>query len=120
MIVGIHVEGSGFVDENVLRRVDEGFSLHDPETGVTRNIGALAEDLAESINKLCAGGVSLASVEAVCTAICAFVATVEETAYVEGAVAQRDGKEIVSSRSAQEKRWNSMAIDGGDWEREEN
>lgn len=119
-MVQIHVSGTGFVEENVLCWIDEGFSVHDPETGVTRNVGALADELAEALNELCASGVSLKRVEAVCTAICTFVSVVEEVAYVEGAVAQRDGREIVSSRPAEEKRWHSQAIDGGDWEREEN
>lgn len=118
-MVKLHVSGTGFVEENVLCWIDEGHSLRDPATGVTRNVGALAEELADALNRLGAEGVTLAGMEKVCLAICAFVSVVEEAAYVEGAVAQRDGREIVSSRPAEEKRWYSAAIDDGDFEKED-
>ena len=49
-MVQIHVSGTGFVEENVLRWIDEGHSLRDPATGVTRNVGALADELAQRKN----------------------------------------------------------------------
>lgn len=110
-MVSLHVSGTGFVDEAVLQFIDEGHSLRDPATGVTRNVGALADELAEAINALCADGVSFVNVEKVCAAICRFVSLVEELAFVEGAVAQCDGKEIVRSRTAEETRWHTTAID---------
>lgn len=104
-MVTIHVQSSGFVDEQTLRFIDEGHTLDD------ENVGAQAEELAASITTLCADGATLANVERVCSSICAFVALVEQCAYVAGACAQRDGKHVVRECTADEKRWNTTAID---------
>ena len=108
-----------FVREDVLTFVDEGETVHDEGTGETINIGGAAIELSDAINRVCADGVQLESVEIMCTAIRKLLSTVEHAAYIAGAVAQRDGKEVISSRPAEEKRWNSTAIDDGDFEKEE-
>lgn len=105
------VDGSYFVDEAALLFIDEAHSIVDPASGETRNVGTLAEQLAETIC-LCADGMPLTSVEQVCTAIRAFVSLVEQCAYVEGALAQRDGREVIQTRIVGDaKYWNSTSMD---------
>lgn len=110
-VVKFSVSRQCFVDEEVLRFIDEGVSLHDPVTGITRNVGVLGEKLADALNQLCADGVTFEGVGAVCSALCTFVSVVEEASYLTGATAQRDGKEIVRTQTVDERRWNSVAID---------
>lgn len=107
-----------FVREDVLTFVDEGETVHDEGTGETVNIGGAAVELSDAINRVCADGVRLENVELMCMAIRKLLSTVEHAAYIAGAVAQRGGKEIVSSRPAEEKRWHSTALDDGDFEKE--
>ena len=115
----IQTDYEEFIGEDVLVFIDEGATVHNTNTGEAVNVGGAAIELSDAINRVCADGVRLETVELMCTAIRKLLSTVEHAAYIAGAVAQRDGKEIVSSRPAEEKRWHSAAIDDGDFEKEE-
>lgn len=100
-----------FVGEDVLTFVDEGSSVHNTNTGEAINVGGAAIELSDAINRVCADGVQLESVEIMCTAIRKLLSTVEHAAYTAGAVAQRDGHERVQTRVVGEAAlWNSTRM----------
>lgn len=96
----IQTSADEFVGENVLTFIDEGHAVQNIDTDTSCSIGGAAEALAAAINAVCADGVHLTSIERMCGAIRELISLVEVSAYISGAAAQRDGRDQVTTRTA--------------------
>ena len=91
----IKTSANDFISDSTLAYIDESMSIRADGWKGFVNVDEASEELALAVNALCAKGVELGTVKALCETIRKTISLIEEVAYSQGVTAYAEGRTAV-------------------------